>query len=175
MLRDGTYKDIGALLDWIATRPDLDASRIMVQGGSYGGHMTLAVAYLYSDRIRCAIDVVGPSNFVTFLKNTSGYRRDLRRVEYGDQREPAIRAYLERPPRSITPRRSASLSSSSRAETTPGFRCPSRSRCSRRIRSLGTPVWYLMAKDEGHGFVKRSNRDFEFFSSILFMREFLLK
>ena len=95
-LREGTYKDIGALLDWIGTRPDLDASRVMVQGGSYGGHMTLAVAYLYSDRIRCAIDVVGPSNFVTFLQNTSGYRRDLRRVEYGDERDPKIRAYLEK-------------------------------------------------------------------------------
>ena len=68
----------------------------MVQGGSYGGHMTLAVAYVYSDRIRCAIDVVGPSNFVTFLQNTSGYRRDLRRVEYGDERDPKMRAFLEK-------------------------------------------------------------------------------
>ena len=95
-LREDTYKDIGALFDWIAARPDLDADRIMVQGGSYGGHMTLAVAYLYSDRIRCAVDVVGISNFVTFLENTSGYRQDLRRVEYGDERDPKMRAFLER-------------------------------------------------------------------------------
>jgi dipeptidyl aminopeptidase/acylaminoacyl peptidase len=174
-LRDGTYKDIGALLDWIATRPDLDASRIMVQGGSYGGHMTLAVAYLYSDRIRCAIDVVGPSNFVTFLQNTSGYRRDLRRVEYGDEREPAIRAYLEK---------TAPLNNAEKIRkplfiiqggNDPRVPLSESEQMLKKIRSLGTPVWYLMAKDEGHGFAKRSNRDFEFFSSILFMREFLLK
>ena len=175
MLRDGTYKDIGALLDWIARAPDLDASRIMVQGGSYGGHMTLAVAYLYSDRIRCAIDVVGPSNFVTFLQNTSGYRRDLRRVEYGDEREPAIRAYLEK---------TAPLNNAEKIRkplfiiqggNDPRVPLSESEQMLKKIRSVGTPVWYLMAKDEGHGFAKRSNRDFEFFSSILFMREFLLK
>ncbi len=96
MLREDSVKDIGALLDWIATRPDLDASRVMVTGGSYGGYMTLAVATHYDDRIRCALDVVGISNFVTFLENTETYRRDLRRVEYGDERDPAMREFLQR-------------------------------------------------------------------------------
>ena len=82
-LREGTYKDINALFDWIATQPDLDASRVAVTGGSYGGHMTLAVSTFYSDRVRCSIDIVGPSNLVTFLEHTEAYRRDLRRVEYG--------------------------------------------------------------------------------------------
>jgi hypothetical protein len=50
--------------------------------------MTLAVSTFYSDRIRCSIDVVGPSNLVTFLEHTEAYRRDLRRVEYGDERDP---------------------------------------------------------------------------------------
>ena len=86
--REDSYKDIGSLLDWIKTRDDLDADRIMVTGGSYGGFMTLAVASRYADRIRCALDIVGPSNLVTFLENTSGYRQDLRRVEYGDERDP---------------------------------------------------------------------------------------
>ncbi|MBA2502720.1 MAG: S9 family peptidase, partial [Pyrinomonadaceae bacterium] len=94
--REDSYKDIGALLDWIRTRPDLDADRIMVTGGSYGGHMTLAVATRYSDRIRCAVDIVGISNLRTFLENTEGYRRDLRRVEYGDERDPKMRAFMER-------------------------------------------------------------------------------
>ena len=80
MLREGSYKDISALLDWLPSRPDLDPARVMVTGGSYGGFMTLAVASNYADRIRCAVDVVGPSNFVTFLKNTKSYRRDLRRA-----------------------------------------------------------------------------------------------
>jgi dipeptidyl aminopeptidase/acylaminoacyl peptidase len=174
VLREGAYKDIGALFDWIAARPDLDAGRVMVGGGSYGGHMTLAVAYLYSDRIRCAVDVVGPSNLVTFLQNTSGYRRDLRRVEYGDERDPKVREFLER---------TAPMTNAERIKkplfVIQGFNDPRVPRSESeqmvaRIRKIGTPVWYLMAKDEGHGFAKKSNRDFQFYATMLFMREFLL-
>jgi dipeptidyl aminopeptidase/acylaminoacyl peptidase len=173
-LREGTYKDIGTLFDWIATRPDLDASRVMVQGGSYGGHMTLAVAYLYSDRIRCAVDVVGISNLVTFLEHTSGYRQDLRRVEYGDERDPKMRAFLEK----IAPINNAEKIRKP-LFVVQGYNDPRvpRSEAEQmvaRIRQTGTPVWYLMAKDEGHGFAKKSNRDFEFEATVRFMQEFLL-
>src|SRR5581483_3091979 len=92
--REDSVKDIGALLDWIAARPDLDASRVMVMGGSYGGYMTLASMTHFNDRLRCAIDVVGISNWVTFLEHTEAYRRDLRRVEYGDERDPKMRDFL---------------------------------------------------------------------------------
>jgi dipeptidyl aminopeptidase/acylaminoacyl peptidase len=95
MKRQDSVHDIGALLDWIRTRPDLDPDRVVVVGGSYGGFMTLSVATQYNDRIRCSIDIVGPSNLVTFLENTSGYRRDLRRVEYGDEAR-SSRAKLSR-------------------------------------------------------------------------------
>src|SRR5580692_5603475 len=81
-LREGSYQDINTLLDWIQTQPQLDSGRVLVTGGSYGGFMTLAVATNYNDRICCSVDVVGPSNLVTFLEHTSGYRQDLRRVEY---------------------------------------------------------------------------------------------
>src|SRR4029453_18940370 len=94
--REDSYKDVLALFDWIKAQPGLDADRVMVTDGSYGGFLTLAVAAKYRDRIRCALDVVGPSNFVTFLENTSGYRRDLRRVEYGDERDPKMREYLKK-------------------------------------------------------------------------------
>jgi dipeptidyl aminopeptidase/acylaminoacyl peptidase len=174
-LREGTYKDIGALFDWVATRPDLDAGRIMVQGGSYGGHMTLAVAALYSDRIRCAVDVVGISNLVTFLENTSGYRQDLRRVEYGDERDPKMRAFLER----IAPLNNAEKIRKPlfvvQGANDPRVPLSESEQMVRRIRSVGTPVWYLMAKDEGHGFTRKSNRDYEFYATILFMQEFLLR
>jgi dipeptidyl aminopeptidase/acylaminoacyl peptidase len=173
-LREGAYKDIGALLDWIKTRPDLDSDRIMVGGGSYGGHMTLAVSYLYSDRIRCSVDVVGPSNFVTFLQNTSGYRQDLRRVEYGDERDPKMRAFLER---------TAPLTNADKIRkplfVVQGYNDPRVPRTEseqmvQKIRSVGTPVWYLMAKDEGHGFAKKSNRDYQFYATIQFMKQYLL-
>jgi dipeptidyl aminopeptidase/acylaminoacyl peptidase len=173
-LREGAYKDIAALLDWIRTRPDLDASRVMVQGGSYGGHMTLAVAALYSDRIRCAVDVVGISNLVTFLQNTSGYRKDLRRVEYGDERDPKMKAYLEK---------AAPLNAAEKIRkplfvvqgaNDPRVPLSESEQMVARIRKVGTPVWYLMAKDEGHGFAKKRNRDFEFYATILFIRQYLL-
>ena len=94
--REDSVRDIGALLDWIATQPDLDASRVAVYGGSYGGYMVLASSVHYSDRLRAAIDVVGISSFVTFLENTQDYRRDLRRAEYGDERDPEMRAHLQK-------------------------------------------------------------------------------
>ena len=93
--REDSVKDIGALLDWIAARPDLDARRVMVTGGSYGGYMTLASMTHFNDRFRCAVDVVGISNWITFLEHTEAYRRDLRRVEYGDERDPEMRKFLE--------------------------------------------------------------------------------
>src|SRR5262249_44042782 len=95
-LRADSYKDIDALFDWIATRPDLDSSGIAVTGASCGGYMTLAISTFFSDRIRCSIDVVGMSNLVTFLEHTEAYRRDLRRAEYGDERDPKMRAFLEK-------------------------------------------------------------------------------
>ncbi len=94
--REDTYKDIDALFDWVGTRADLDGGRIGVMGGSYGGHMTLAISTFYSDRIRCSVDIVGMSNLVTFLEHTEAYRRDLRRVEYGDERDPKMREFLEK-------------------------------------------------------------------------------
>jgi acetyl esterase/lipase len=174
LLREGTYKDIGAALDWIGTRPDLDADRIVVGGGSYGGHMTLAIAYLYSDRIRCSIDVVGPSNLVTFLQNTSGYRRDLRRVEYGDERDPKTRAFLEK----IAPMNNAEKIRKPifvvQGANDPRVPMSESVQMVQKIRGVGTPVWYLMAKDEGHGFAKKNNRDFQFYANVLFMKQYLL-
>ena len=174
-LREDTYKDIGALLDWIKTRPDLDADRVMVTGGSYGGHMTLTVAARYPERIRCALDVVGISNLVTFLENTSPYRRDLRRVEYGDERDPKMRAFLNR----IAPSNNAAKITKPlfvvQGGNDPRVPLSESEQMVATVRKAGTPVWYLMAKDEGHGFGKKKNSDFQFFSSVLFIKEFLLK
>src|SRR3989442_1571723 len=93
--REDAYKDIGALLDWIRTRPDLDAERVLVTGGSYGGHMTLVTATRDDERIFCSVDVVGVSKPPTFLQNTSRYRPDLRRLADGDERHPTTRAPAE--------------------------------------------------------------------------------
>ena len=127
--REDSVKDIGALLDWIAQQPELDASRVGVYGGSYGGYMVLASLTHYNDRIRAGVDIVGISHFGTFLKNTEGYRRDLRRAEYGDERDPAmmarVRAHLAAQQRE---RRSPRRCSSPRARTTRACPTPRPSR-----------------------------------------------
>ena len=173
--REDTYKDIGALLDWIKTRDDLDADRVMVTGGSYGGHMTLAVAWYYPERIRCAVDVVGISNFVTFLENTEGYRRDLRRVEYGDERDPEMRKFMER----IAPVKNAAKMTKPmfivQGKNDPRVPLIEAEQMVATLKQQKTPVWYLMAKDEGHGFAKKANADYQFYATVLFMQEHLLK
>jgi len=173
--REDSVKDIGALLDWIAGQPELDADRVMITGGSYGGYMTLASAVHYSDRIRCAVDVVGISNFVTFLKNTEDYRRDLRRVEYGDERDPAMHEFLMR----ISPNMSASKIKKPlfviQGANDPRVPRSEAIQMVETLRTNGGVVWYLEAKDEGHGFRKKANSDFQFYATLEFIRLHLLK
>jgi dipeptidyl aminopeptidase/acylaminoacyl peptidase len=173
--REDSYKDIGALLDWIKTRPDLDGDRIMVTGGSYGGHMTLAVATYYPDKIRCALDVVGPSNLVTFLEHTEAYRRDLRRVEYGDERDPKMREFLERTAPLNNVQKIAHPLFIVAGKNDPRVPVSEGEQMVAALKQKGLPVWYLMAKDEGHGFAKKKNADFQFYATVRFVEEYLLK
>jgi dipeptidyl aminopeptidase/acylaminoacyl peptidase len=173
-LREDSYKDIDSLFDWIAQQPELDSSRVMVTGGSYGGFMTLAVATNYNDRLRCSVDIVGPSNLVTFLENTSVYRQDLRRVEYGDERDPKMRAFLER----IAPANNAQKITKPlfviQGKNDPRVPWTESQQMVATVRQNGTPVWFLMAKDEGHGFSKKKNVDYQFYATVLFIQQFLL-
>ncbi len=174
-LREGSYKDINSLLDWIQTQPDLDAAKVMITGGSYGGFMTLAVATNYNDRICCSVDVVGPSNLVTFLEHTSGYRQDLRRVEYGDERDPKMREFLER----IAPANNAKNITKPlfviAGANDPRVPASESAQMVQVVRQNGTPVWWLLGKDEGHGFAKKKNRDYQFYATVMFVKEYLLK
>jgi dipeptidyl aminopeptidase/acylaminoacyl peptidase len=174
-LREGSYKDVNTLIDWIQTQPDLDANKILITGGSYGGFMTLAVATNYNDRICCSVDVVGPSNLVTFLEHTSGYRKDLRRVEYGDERDPKMHEFLE----SIAPANKAKNITKPlfvvAGQNDPRVPASESAQMVDIVRKNGTPVWWLLAKDEGHGFAKKKNRDYQFYATVEFVKEFLLK
>jgi len=174
-LREDSVKDIGALFDWIAQQPDLDASRVMVSGGSYGGYMSLAVAAHYAERIAGAIDVVGISHFVTFLQNTESYRRDLRRVEYGDERDPAMRALLDR----MSPLTQASRITQPllvvQGKNDPRVPYTEAEQIVAKARANGTPVWYLRAENEGHGFARKENADFYFYTTLRFMQDTLLR
>jgi dipeptidyl aminopeptidase/acylaminoacyl peptidase len=173
--RDDTYKDINALFDWIGARPDLDADRICVTGGSYGGHMTLAVSTFYSDRIRCSVDIVGMSNLVTFLEHTEAHRRDLRRVEYGDERDPKMREYLEKiaPMNNIEKIKKPMFVIAGKND--PRVPVSESQQIADALKKQGTPVWLLIAKDEGHGYRKKPNQDFQFYATVEFLQEYLLK
>jgi dipeptidyl aminopeptidase/acylaminoacyl peptidase len=172
-LREDSVRDIGALLDWIAVQPELDAERVAVVGGSYGGYMVLASAVHYSDRLSAGVNVVGISNFVTFLENTEAYRRDLRRVEYGDERDPEMRAFLE----SISP-----LTHVDRiripllvvqGQNDPRVPVSEAVQIVGAVRAADKAVWYLNALNEGHGFRRKENRDIYMQTVLQFFREHL--
>ncbi len=173
--REDSVKDVGALLDWIRSQPDLDAGRVLVEGGSYGGYMVLGVATNFPDRIAGAIDVVGIANFVSFLENTESYRRDLRRVEYGDERDPAMRAFLT----AISPANNADRIKAPllvvQGRNDPRVPYTEAEQIVAAARKNGVPVWYLLADNEGHGFARKANVDFLFYAMIAFIDARLVK
>ncbi|NHF58171.1 S9 family peptidase [Flavobacteriaceae bacterium TP-CH-4] len=172
--REDSVKDIGKLIEWVQEQPQFDSGRIAVYGGSYGGYMVLSSMFHYNDQLKCGVDVVGISNFVTFLENTEEYRRDLRRAEYGDERDPKMREHL------------LAISPTSHVEkiTKPLFviqgandpRVPASEseQMVQSIRENEGAVWYMLAKDEGHGFRKKDNRDRMTEAIALFLKENLI-
>jgi dipeptidyl aminopeptidase/acylaminoacyl peptidase len=175
MKREDAVRDIAALLDWIRAQPELDADRVLVEGGSYGGYMVLAVAAHYPDRIAGAVDVVGVANFVSFLENTESYRRDLRRVEYGDERDPPMRAFLAK----ISPVANADRIRAPlfvvHGRNDPRVPVGEAEQIVAAARKNGVPVWYLLADNEGHGFARKANADFLFYAMIAFVEARLAK
>jgi dipeptidyl aminopeptidase/acylaminoacyl peptidase len=172
--REDSVKDAGALLDWIGTHPRLDGGRVVISGGSYGGYMSLATAFQYNDKIRASIDIVGISNFVSFLNNTESYRRDLRRIEYGDERDPKMREFQER----IAPLNNAGKIKKPlfviHGKNDPRVPVGEAEQIAAKVRGNGTPVWTLIADNEGHGFARRANADFQFFATVKFIETFVL-
>ena len=171
--REDSVKDIGALLDWIAAERDLDASRVAVFGGSYGGYMVLASAVHFSDKLKAAVDIVGISSFVTFLENTQDYRRDLRRQEYGDERDPEMRAHLN----TISPVNNVEKIRVPifvvQGENDPRVPVTESVQMVAALRELGQDVWYMNALNEGHGYRKKENRDIYQQAVVMFLREHL--
>jgi dipeptidyl aminopeptidase/acylaminoacyl peptidase len=173
--REDSVKDIGTVLDWIEHDGGCDAKRIAVYGGSYGGYMVLACMQHFGDRLRCGIDVVGISNFLTFLKNTQDYRRDLRRVEYGDERDEAMREFLARVSPTSNVQKLKKPLMVVQGKNDPRVPVTESEQMVKAVRDNGGPVWYMMAKDEGHGFGKKRNADYQFYAMMLFLQEYLLK
>ena len=171
--REDSVRDIGALLDWIEKQPELDASRVAVTGGSYGGYMVLASLTHFGDRIRAGIDIVGIANFITFLEKTAGYRVDLRRAEYGDERDPQMRSTFEK----ISPLNNAEKIRSAllviHGKNDPRVPFHEAEQISNKVRSSGRPVWTVFADNEGHGFAKKDNSDYQRAVEVLFLKKSL--
>ncbi|MGI8931678.1 MAG: S9 family peptidase [Sphingomicrobium sp.] len=173
--REDSVKDIGAYLTRLSADPRLDANRMAVTGGSYGGYMCYASAIAYSDRFKGALCNVAISNFVTFLENTQSYRRDLRRVEYGDERDPAQRAKLQ----DISPLRRISEIKAPlfvvQGANDPRVPKTEADQIVKAIRAQGGTAWYLVGENEGHGFAKKENQDYLFWNTLMFWDQTLLK
>jgi dipeptidyl aminopeptidase/acylaminoacyl peptidase len=172
--REDSVKDIGTVIRWIQRSSRLDGDRIAVMGGSYGGYMTLASMVNFSEQLRCGIDIVGISDFITFLQNTQDYRRDLRRAEYGDERVPEVRAVLERiaPARNVGKIKRPMLIIQGKND--PRVPLSESEQMVKALRDAKVETWYLMAKDEGHGFRKKRNVDYQFYLTVTFLQQHLL-
>jgi dipeptidyl aminopeptidase/acylaminoacyl peptidase len=172
--REDSVRDIGALLDWLARDSSVDPERLTVMGGSYGGYMVLSCLTHFSDRLRCAVDIVGISNFLTFLRNTQDYRRDLRRVEYGDERDEKMRDFLEKISPTTNVKKITRPLLVVQGKNDPRVPVTEAEQMVKAIRENGGTAWYLMAQDEGHGFAKKKNADFQFLATIVFLEQYLL-
>jgi len=168
--REDAVRDIGALLDWIRDQPELDADRVLVMGGSYGGYVALACAAHFPERIAGAVSTSGISSFVTFLERTESYHRDRRRAEYGDERDPAMRAFLE----SISPLAQAGRIAKplliAQGLNDPRVPHTEAEQIVASLKARGASVSYVLAKDEGHGFVRKPNADYLFYAIAEFAR-----
>lgn len=173
--REDSVKDIGAFLTRLTADPRIDANRLAVTGGSYGGYMCYASAIAYPDAFKGALCNVAISNFVTFLENTQSYRRDLRRPEYGDERDPAQRAKLL----DISPlRRIAEIKAPLfvvQGANDPRVPKTEADQIVKAIRARGGTAWYLVGENEGHGFAKKENQDYLFWNTLMFWDQTLLK
>ena len=165
-----SVKDVGAILDWIETAPQFDHQRTGIFGGSYGGFMVLAALTSYPDRFRAGCDLVGMSNLLSFLERTRGYRRENRRNEYGDERDPNVREFLQ----SISPlHRAEDIRTPlfvAHGATDPRVPLFEAEQIARAVETNNVPMWMFVAEDEGHGFKRRQNRDmfYKLLSSFLY-------
>jgi dipeptidyl aminopeptidase/acylaminoacyl peptidase len=171
--REDAVKDIGALLDWIAARPEFDRNRVMLTGVSYGGYITLAAAIAYGDRIRCAFEGFGLSDFAAFLDGTDPSRQRDRLAEYGNPADPQTRAFLK----SISPLTNAAklkiplfIVQGAKDTRVPPDQAEAMVKA---VRANGTPVWYVVY-DAGHEEFTQATNDFNQYAWVLFVQKFLL-
>jgi len=154
--RMDSVADLAHAAHWLEARPDIDGERIVVYGGSYGGFMVLAALTAYPELWAAGVDVVGISNFVTFLENTSAYRRTHREAEYGSLARD--RAFME----SIAPIRHVDNIVAPlfvvHGANDPRVPLSEAEQLVAALQARDVPVEFLVFDDEGHGVVKLKNK-----------------
>ncbi|MBA4051789.1 MAG: S9 family peptidase, partial [Erythrobacter sp.] len=172
--REDSVRDMAALIDAVRADPAVDPAKIGLTGGSYGGYMCYAAAVQLKDKLTATQCTVAISNFVSFLENTNPYRQDLRRVEYGDERDPKQRAKLT----AISPlTRVGEITKPMFVITGANDPRVPKSEADQMvaaIRANGGKAWHLIAADEGHGFRKKANADYAFLAQLVFWKRYLL-
>ena len=173
-LRMNAVKDIGALLDWIAAQPSLDAARVMIAGPSYGGFVALAAAIEYGGRVRAVNPAFGITDFPTFLESTEVSRQANRNAEYGDPADPEMRAFLSR----ISPLTNVNrlkipvfIAAGARDTRVPISQAET---LVKALKANGAPVWYVRFEDAGHLQLTPATNDFSIYTWIMFVRQYLL-
>lgn len=174
MKREDAVKDVGALLEWIATQPGLDADRVMVTGGSYGGYMTYRTVIEYSSRVRCAIAAFGVSNFATHFNAADSTAKNWLREEYGDERNDVMHAYFLKTAPVLNAERLSMPIFIIQGKNDPRVPYKESEQMVAALKEKKQDVWYLFAEDEGHGFQKKENSDYQFYATIAFIRKYLL-
>ena len=174
-LRGDAVKDIGALLDWIPSRPDLDKSRVVLVGISSGGWLALQAGAQYNDRIRGVVEGAGMTNIVTFLENQpTPARQENRRLEYGDERDPQTRAFLE----SLSPINHAAELKKPTFIIHPGkdARVPvsQAQDLVKALRASNQNVWYMEFTEANHDNMPGAAPDYLVASWVMFLRAFVL-
>ncbi len=166
-LRLNSVRDLTAVHGSLAGR-GVDASRVAVIGGSYGGYMTLAALSFYPDLWAAGIATVGISSLVTFLENTSPYRRRVREVEYGflDTDRDFL---IEASPMTHVDRIRAPLMLIHGAND-PRVPVSEARQLHASLVARGVDSELLVYEDEGHGLAKRANRLDAFPRMLAFLR-----
>jgi dipeptidyl aminopeptidase/acylaminoacyl peptidase len=151
-----SVKDIVALRGHLSSMPGIDADKVALYGGSYGGFMVLACMAFYPKLWVAGVDVVGIANFVTFLENTAPYRRALREAEYGSLKHD--RELLER----ISPIHSIENIEAPlfliHGANDPRVPLSEAEQVVSRLAKAGKHAELLVYPDEGHGLAKLKNR-----------------